>query len=361
LTIGAGLDHRILVVNNYPLESVWDEVRRGEKPDHHLYGVNHFWKRGYNIKIAPFSLSKQWEALEGMARRSPLPLGSLAQQTWVLKHLRRGDIIYSPCQTESHLLCLGRQMGLVRSPLICVAHHPFHTGRMAGLRKPYINLVVRGSDWYPALSIGLAQQINSGGGRSFRLQWGPDAQYYHPSDDIGSGVIAAGRTGRDFMTFAQGAIQAGIDAEIVCLKGDAPHLKGLPYIHLNEQPRHGYMNYRQLMSLYSRARVLAIPLTAGANLAGLTGLLDALGMGKPVICTRHPLIDLDIEKEGIGLWVEAGDVSGWSRALSFFDQHPEQAHMMGRRARALVDSGFNSDSYASQIMDLFDQAIELQE
>jgi hypothetical protein len=27
---------RLLVLNNYPLDAVWEEVRRGVKPDHHL-------------------------------------------------------------------------------------------------------------------------------------------------------------------------------------------------------------------------------------------------------------------------------------------------------------------------------------
>lgn len=81
-----------------------------------------------------------------------------------------------------------------------------------------------------------------------------------------------------------------------------------------------------------------------------------MGRGKPVVCTRHPLITLDIEQEGIDLRVEPGDASGWSRALSFFNQHPEQASIMELRARALADSSFKLDRYADQIMDLFDQA-----
>lgn len=345
---------RILVLNNYSLETVWEEVRRGEKPDHHLYGTNHFHRRGYQVEIVPFRSSETLRCQRPLLSCSPLPLGDLDQQSWVFKNLKRGDIIYAPCQTQAHLLCLARRAGWLKVPLVCVAHHPFHRGRLAGLRRPYLHQVVRGSDWYPALSAGVAKQVSAAGGRSFALNWGPDAQYYQPTGELGTGVVAAGRTGRDFRTFAEGASRAGVAAEIICLDGDAPDLEGLPYISLNVQPREGYINYLHLMQMFNRARVLAIPLLPGISLAGLTSLMDALAMGKPVICTRHPLIDLDIEKEGIGFWVEASDVEGWSRALSFFEGHPEEALAMGRRARALVDSGLNSTVFAEQIMDLFD-------
>lgn len=346
---------RVLVLNNYPLEALWEEVRRGEAPDHFLYGINHFYSRGYQAELVPFSSLETLHRLSPILNRSPLPLGDIDQQYWTFKNLKRGDIIYAPCQTQTHLLCLARHARLLKNPLVCVAHHPFHWGRLAALRRPYLHQVVLGADLYPALSSGVAKEINFAGGRSIALNWGPDAKYYRPTGEIGTGVVAAGRTGRDFRTFAEGAIRAGVDAEIICLEGDSYNLKGLPHISLNVQPKEGYMNYFHLMKLFNRARVLAIPLLPGLSLAGLTGLMDALAMGKPVICTRHPLIDLDIEKEGIGFWVEAGDVEGWSRALSFFEKNPEEAQSMGKRGRALVDKGLNSIGFAEQIMNLFDK------
>lgn len=98
---------------------------------------------------------------------------------------------------------------------------------------------------------------------------------------------------------------------------------------------------------------MAIPLKSGPLLAGLTSLNDALGFGKAVLMTRHPLVPLDIEKLGVGLWLEPNDPSGWTRALSFIHDHPEQALAMGRRARRLVDNGHNSRTFASRMMGLF--------
>jgi len=345
---------RIIVLNNYPFDTVWDEVRRGDKPDHHLYGINYFERRGYEVIIAPSNASRKWNRMNTFARRIPLPLGDLMQQYWTIKNLRKDDIIYAPCETQANLLCLGRGSGLLRSPVVCIAHHPFHRGRMSLLRRPYLDQVIRGADYYLSLSNGVAQQMISSGGRSLVLKWGPDANYYHPSGEVGHGVLAAGRTGRDFLTFAAGAARAGIYADIICLQPDAHNLLGLPYIHLQVQPVNEYMGYPRLMKAFNSARALAIPLYQDDSLAGLTSLMDALGMAKPVICTRNPLLDIDIEKEGIGFWVEPGDVDGWSRAITFFDEHPDEARAMGLRARKLVDAGLNSEFFASQVLRIFE-------
>jgi hypothetical protein len=348
---------RILVLNNYPFEDVWKEVRQGNKPDHHLYGINHFHRRGYEVKVVPFRSSSWLQDLDTRLRRSPLPLGSLEQQVWALGQLKSGDLLYAPCQTQTHALSLLRRLRLLKIPLVCIAHHPFDAGRLSFLRRPYLQQVLRGTDAYPALSVGVAQMLSSAGALSSALGWGPDANYYATESEVGEVAVAAGRTGRDFTTFAHAAIQSDVPAEIICLQPDASSLAAGAHLKLNIQPEKGYMNYRELMEVYSRARVLAIPLTASTSLAGLTSLMDALGMGKPVIMTRHPLIDIDIEKEGIGMWVEPGDVAGWSRALRFFHTHPEESKAMGLRARALVDGGFNSHSFADQVMDLFDQVL----
>jgi hypothetical protein len=74
--------------------------------------------------------------------------------------------------------------------------------------------------------------------------------------------------------------------------------------------------------------------------------------------TKHPLIDLDIEAEGIGKWVEPGDVDGWTDAIQFFEDHPNEVLIMGHKARSLVNQGMNSVSFANQVMDIFDNVLQ---
>jgi hypothetical protein len=106
-----------------------------------------------------------------------------------------------------------------------------------------------------------------------------------------------------------------------------------------------YMKYPQLLEFYARSRVLAIPMLVQQQLAGLTSLMDALGMGKPVIMTKHPLIDLDIEALGIGRlakWVAARRYSkAGDRQSSFLKTTRMPSWEMGKTARRLVDQGVN--------------------
>jgi glycosyltransferase involved in cell wall biosynthesis len=73
--------------------------------------------------------------------------------------------------------------------------------------------------------------------------------------------------------------------------------------------------------------------------------------------TKHPLIDLDIEAEGIGKWVEPGDIRGWKDAIQFFEDNEDEAFAMGQRARNLVIAGLNSMSFANEMMDIFENVL----
>ena len=65
--------------------------------------------------------------------------------------------------------------------------------------------------------------------------------------------------------------------------------------------------------------------------------------------TRHRLIDIDIESEQIGHFVDPGDVEGWRRSLQWFEANPGHAVEMGKKARALSEQLWNDQTFASAI------------
>ncbi len=355
---------RILVLNNYPLETVWNEVQRKEKPDHHLFGINYFQQQGYEVKILPFQNLQFLKTINKIFTKSrfPVPVGDLNQQWSALRCLNKADLIYTPCQTQSYILSYLRALGLVKKPIVCLAHHPLNIGRLAWFREPFLKLLLKGTDAFPSLSKEVANTINqlaNTSQKSCALGWGPDADFYPSTSSRGRGVVAAGRTGRDFDTFGIAASQTSTQVHIICLENSVTQL--FPTfrnnIRVSIQPEEGYMKYPELIENYANARVLAIPLLPGRILSGLTSLMDALGMGKPVIMTRHPLIDLDIEAAGIGIWVDSGDVQAWRNAIQFFEDHEDEAIKMGKRARNLVEQGINSVSFADQAMKIFEKVL----
>lgn len=355
--------YRVAILNNYSFDETWREVNRHEKPDNHLYGINHFYQRGYEVEIVPFQSSQFLQHINKLLYQSkfPIPLGDIDQQWSSLKFLNRADLIYAPCQTQTHLLSYLKALGLIKIPIVSLAHHPLVHGRFSWLRSPFIKLWIRGNDAFPSLSQAVAEEINSILPlRSCVTKWGPDAHFYPDFGRLGKGVVAAGRTGRDFITFGLAASQTNIPAQIICLENSFSNTfkKFSANVKITVQPQTNLMKYPELLEIYANARVLAIPMVSGFSLSGLTSLMDALGMGKPVIMTKNSFIDIDIEKEGIGKLVEPGDIEGWKNAIQFFEDNEDKALEMGRRARALVDAGLNSEKFAHQIMDIFDKIIQ---
>ncbi len=353
---------RVYVLNNYDFDRVTAEIAAGEKPAHHLYGVDWLRSHGWEIVIAPDGPG--WVRALGRwltKVRFPIPLGDLGQQWSVWRNARRGDLVYAPCQTETQLLSYLRASALWNIPIVTLAHHPSAGGRAARLRQPFYREQLRGTDRFPSLSRGVATELRRSAAaagiadRDFSpvLGWGPDLDYYArwQPEYPGVGVIAAGRTGRDWVTLGRAATETGSLAELVCLRSDVgPDFARFgSNVRVTAATTEADQSYPRLLPRMAKARVLAIPLLSTSTLGGLTSLTDALGLGKPVIMTRHPLIDLDIEAEGIGRWVEAGDVRGWSEALRWFDEHPAEAAAMGRRAAALASARWNYQLFSAQI------------
>lgn len=52
--------------------------------------------------------------------------------------------------------------------------------------------------------------------------------------------------------------------------------------------------------------------------------MEAFALGIPVICSRNPNFEIDIDKEGIGITVEYNDVQGWIDAIRYIADHPEE-------------------------------------
>ena len=85
---------------------------------------------------------------------------------------------------------------------------------------------------------------------------------------------------------------------------------------------------------------------------GLTSIVEAMAMGKPVICTYNPYSPIDIEKEGIGLTVN--EDRSWEEAITYIISHREKAQEMGLRGRLLAKKHFN----IRKCFELVDEAIE---
>ena len=365
--------YRVLILNNYPMDRVLREVELEETPDHLLFGVNRLPDFGFNPIMLPYPAIGPWHNLQRLLRflRLPLELGDLQQQVLALRLSSQADIVYAPCGTQTHLLQYLRAVGLFKLPIVTLMHHPFPKGKLDLLRIWQRRLFIRGASRLLTLSRALAEDLKLWGApvsKLATLSWAPDVLFYGQWQPPGMGVIATGRTGRDFRTFAQAAVESRCSATVIGLQSqlDTLTIKSSPNLKViaarNAEPvpgeDQGWLKYQDLCIHMRSHAAIAIPLYDQSNLVGLTSLMDVFGLGRAVLMTRNRYIDVDIEAEGIGFWIEAGDVDGWLHRLNWVADHPEEVQAMGWRARCMAEKTRSSSAFAMNVANLLRALLE---
>jgi glycosyltransferase involved in cell wall biosynthesis len=187
-----------------------------------------------------------------------------------------------------------------------------------------------------------------------------DSRFYHPGavpdeNPIKAAfgeralICATGREFRDYPTLID-AIE-GVNADLVITTSSA-FSKRADSSQRNELPPNVHLNrysYRDLRALYGTSRFVVVPLLEVNFQAGCTSILEAMCMGKAVICTRVPgQTDLVIEGE-TGLYVNPGDVEDLRSAIQYLLDNPEEAARMGANGRARVMREMTLDRYSEKL------------
>jgi glycosyltransferase involved in cell wall biosynthesis len=105
----------------------------------------------------------------------------------------------------------------------------------------------------------------------------------------------------------------------------------------------------ELRQLYADSRFMVMPLHNVEFQAGVTAILEAMAMGRAVICTRTPgQTDVIIDGE-TGLYVPAGDPSALRAAIERLLADPAEAERMGQAGRRLVEQSMSLDCYVERL------------
>ncbi len=108
-------------------------------------------------------------------------------------------------------------------------------------------------------------------------------------------------------------------------------------------------NQYDLRQLYADSRFLVMPLYNVDFQAGVTAILEAMAMGRAVICSRTPG-QTDVVVDGdTGLYVAPGDAAALRTAIQSLLDDPAEAERMGRAGRALVEREMSLDRYAERL------------
>jgi glycosyltransferase involved in cell wall biosynthesis len=114
----------------------------------------------------------------------------------------------------------------------------------------------------------------------------------------------------------------------------------------------------ELRELYARSRFVVVPLQASDTDNGITVILEAMAMGKPVICSRTNG-QVDVIEEGVtGLFVPVGDPTALRAAMLELWNDPARADAMGRAGRAYVERHHTLEKFCGDAKGAIDASLE---
>ncbi|HOW98479.1 MAG TPA: glycosyltransferase family 4 protein [Kiritimatiellia bacterium] len=153
-------------------------------------------------------------------------------------------------------------------------------------------------------------------------------------------VLSAGRSLRDYGTVIRAA--AGIRAPVLILCGPADDIPAGPASVTVEREA----TRERYMDALARCSVVALALQDTLRPTGQVVMLEAMGLGKPVVVTRHAgTVDYIRDGEN-GFLVEPGDAEGLARKVRMLLDDPALRRRIGRQALADVMEKYSLEAHA---------------
>jgi glycosyltransferase involved in cell wall biosynthesis len=214
-----------------------------------------------------------------------------------------------------------------------------------------------------------------------------DTDFWRPQPDVAEErlVCSAGLEFRDYPTLER-AVE-GLNARVVI--GAASHWsKRRNTASGSEHPANvevDRFDYPALRQLYARAAVVVVPLDDIDFQAGVTTILEAMAMGKPVVVTHsHGQTDViedrrsitrganprgrtpgllreiaeraGVELEPTGFYVLPGDDDGLRRAIAYLLDRPDKRRHLGEAGRRTVERLVTVEQFGQRLKALIEDA-----
>lgn len=276
---------------------------------------------------------------------------SLVHARAALRRLDGFEAVLSDGEHVGVPLALGmRAMGL-RTPHLMLGHH-LTTGpkRLAfRLLRPQgrITRVLVHSGRQLQLA---TEKLGIASSRLDLLPYHADTDFWTPQPLAEEAlVLAVGREHRDYATLARAC--AGLPVRVFVAAGSlfspAARRADPPAWPANFDV--GFADYPTLRDAYARAAVVVVPLVPADFQAGVTSILEAMAMAKPVVVTATEG-QRDIVHDGInGVTVPPGDPAALGEAVSALLADPARRRRIGASAREAAVAAFGLDAYADRL------------
>ena len=332
---------RVLYVNSYGGVAIWERIKNGFQPPHHLWGCPELVRMGYEVVLAePLS--------DFYLYRKPLP-HDLRLLKMVRSWLGRDGIIYCGHNVLYWLPFL-KALDTVRCSIVSLlfAREPLKFSRA---HSGIIALNPAAADHARRL----APKAKVG-----HLSWGADLSVFPILPYRPDWFLSCGITQRDHVTLSSAASRGSHRIQVIS-PNLPPHLSWPPHVKLVTGGRHDdSVSYSELLQEhYARCTASLIILkqdTTEQTACGFTNLIETMAMARPVIVTRTGAsqTEIDVEKAGCGLHVPPNDPEALTQAMERLASDKELARSMGEKGRQLAERHYNIARYAKQLHKFFE-------
>lgn len=333
---------RILFVNSYGGRQLWESVKIGKTPPHHLWGCIELVWLGYEIMIAEPLKHLDWRR---SALSHDLPLVR-AIRHW----LGSGGILYC-AHTLLYWVMLLKRLGLIRSRVASLIYAgedlDFATSHDAilALTPAAFRNASRMAPKVPCVDLG----------------WGIDADYFPKEGYDPEWFLNCGRTHRDFSVLADALRLEEFACRIVT--SDAPKDIAWPkcVTITSGGKADDTVPYSVLINeYYGNALAGLVLLNRDDNMktaVGFTSTIECMAMSKPAIVTRTGALPeaVDVEKLGCGLFVEAGNSNQLVDAMRYLKANRSAAEEMGRKGRQLAETRYGIRAFSERLHEAFER------
>jgi len=364
---------KVYFYHTQDIQMILQKLEKGEFPPHFLYGAT---------KLKDHGIDVVWHK-----SRLGLPRWRMMlRNAWLILTCKEHfDAIYATHYRGIELIVLLRALGLFRKPIVIWHHQPIITPK-ARWREWLGRLFYRGFDHMFFFSQKLIDDsLKSKKARPERMHlghWGMDAEAplqlpqrgekgtpshenisteASPRGGVVGAFISSGKEMRDMPTLIKAFNKTGAPLDIYINKqnGDVHYADIFEGLEIKDNIHVNWVKTlapHEIQQKVKEASCVVICCQETKYTVGLTTVVEALALGKPIICSRNPQIPVDFDKEGCGISVPYYDVDGWVNAIEFMKNNPDKAREMGERGLELAKTTYNDTRCAKEAAEVLKQA-----
>lgn len=186
------------------------------------------------------------------------------------------------------------------------------------------------------------------------IRFAVDTDFFRPQDGIEEKdlIMSPGRDpGRDFKTLFKAV---GDRSEKVLITTRPWTLR--KYLPLPKNVFHMNLSEKELVRAYAEAKIVIVPLDTknGVNDAmGCSTIVEAMSMGKAIICTRTPTTESYITNNHNGILVEQGNVEELKNAIFRITEDLTFRRNLKKSARQFAVMNCSADKFAIELTEYF--------